>query len=216
MPLGPMKPLIEEFNIFNGINWQFWFGCSPIQPLSLLPRVPLCLAPQMLSLEPDLGDAQQPKLCQGEGGQLCGGSHFKEKWPNYYHWYKGCSSPAAPTARHLEPCRLCTCQTHVFLPAAHKKLGSRGLEPRRVFMCVRRCKKSSLWPRCARVREGWALGWLQGGLGPGVTAGVTVTSTYLLVHGEPDTMREALHEVIFVWTGAATWGRTQPTLACCF
>lgn len=37
-----------------------------------------------------------------------------------------------------------------------------------------------------------------GGLGPGVTAGVTVTSTYLLVHGEPDTMREALHEVIFV------------------
>lgn len=36
------------------------------------------------------------------------------------------------------------------------------------------------------------------GLGPGVAAGVMVTSTYLLVHGEPDTMREALHEVIFV------------------
>lgn len=161
MPVGPMKPLIDKFNVFNGINWQFWFGCSPIQPLSPLPRVPLCLAPQMLSLEPDLGDAQQPELCQEEGGQLCGGSHFKEKWPNYYHWYKGCNSPAAPTARHLEPCRLCMCQTHVFLPVAHKKLGSRGLELRRVFMCVKRCKKSLLWPRCARVREGWALGWLQ-------------------------------------------------------
>lgn len=33
----------------------------------------------MLSLEPDLGDAQQPELCQGEGSQLCGGSPFKEK-----------------------------------------------------------------------------------------------------------------------------------------
>lgn len=37
-----------------------------------------------------------------------------------------------------------------------------------------------------------------GGLGPGATAGVTVTSTYLLAHGEPDTMIEALREVTFV------------------